>query len=135
MRRYALAMAPLIALTTALASGSAMVFASRGPCKQSRPPNPRRWKLSARRFASIPTCPPTDPSPAPPATLPVWGDPRGHAASLGDDATSLGDRNAQTASYAALVPPLCKDPDGGWGEACSTTDALSCSRSLLAGRR
>lgn len=73
MRRYALAMAPLVALTKAPASGSAMVFASRGPCKQSRPPIPRRWNLSARRFASIPTCPPTDPSSAPPATLPAWG--------------------------------------------------------------
>ena len=44
----------------------------------------------------------------------VGGDPRSHAASLGDDWTSLGYRNAPTASYAALVPPLRKDPDGGW---------------------
>ena len=44
----------------------------------------------------------------------VGGDPRSHAASLGDDGTSLCYRNTPTASYAALVPPLRKDPDGGW---------------------
>jgi cytochrome c peroxidase len=36
----------------------------------------------------------------------------GGAASLGDDGVSLGNRNAPTATYAALTPPFTKRPDG-----------------------
>lgn len=42
-----------------------------------------------------------------------FADPRG-AASPGDDGVSLGDRNAPTATYAALVPPLAQEADGRW---------------------
>ncbi|MEX0348457.1 MAG: cytochrome-c peroxidase [Paracoccaceae bacterium] len=38
----------------------------------------------------------------------------GRAVSLGDDGQSLGDRNAPTASYAALVPGLHRAEDGVW---------------------
>ncbi|MBU2485400.1 MAG: methylamine utilization protein MauG [Alphaproteobacteria bacterium] len=41
-------------------------------------------------------------------------DSRGLAASLGDDGKSLGDRNAPTAAYAALVPPLHRGRDSQW---------------------
>lgn len=40
-------------------------------------------------------------------------DPRGMA-SLGDDGHSLGDRNAPTASYAALIPQFHQDETGAW---------------------
>jgi cytochrome c peroxidase len=36
----------------------------------------------------------------------------GRAASLGDDGESLGDRNAPTLTYAMLIPPFGKNPDG-----------------------
>lgn len=38
----------------------------------------------------------------------------GQAVSLGDDGVSLGDRNAPTATYAALVPAFGKGADGQW---------------------
>lgn len=38
----------------------------------------------------------------------------GRATSLGDDGTSIGDRNAPTASYAALTPKFHKNKDGLW---------------------
>ena len=45
-----------------------------------------------------------------------FSDPRpnasGKAFSLGDDGTSLGDRNAPTASYASLIPPFHKKKNG-----------------------
>ena len=37
----------------------------------------------------------------------------GGAASLGDDGTSLGDRNAPALTYASLTPAFHEDPDGG----------------------
>mgnify|MGYP006284016821 CR=1 FL=1 len=40
-------------------------------------------------------------------------DPRGMA-SPGDDGVSLGDRNAPTASYAALTPPFHRNEEGEW---------------------
>lgn len=46
-----------------------------------------------------------------------FGDPRraaDGAFSLGDDAESLGNRNAPTASYAAFIPPFHQDEDGKW---------------------
>lgn len=47
-----------------------------------------------------------------------FSDPRGTrlgmASSLGDDAESLGDRNAPTASYAAFSPPFHQRSDGVW---------------------
>ncbi|MEL6642726.1 MAG: cytochrome c peroxidase [Pseudomonadota bacterium] len=60
--------------------------------------------LSANRTQSCATC--HDPATA-------FADPRGMA-STGDDGVSLGDRNAPTASYAALVPPFHRDEDGNW---------------------
>lgn len=38
----------------------------------------------------------------------------GNAVSLGDDGKSFGDRNAPSATYAALNPPFGKDADGAW---------------------
>jgi cytochrome c peroxidase len=61
--------------------------------------------LSANRSQSCASC--HDPEAG-------FADPRGLAASLGDDATSLGDRNAPTAAYAALTPPLHRNDDGEW---------------------
>ncbi|MYM54353.1 methylamine utilization protein MauG [Rhodobacteraceae bacterium GS-10] len=42
-----------------------------------------------------------------------FADPRG-AVSIGDDGTSLGDRNAPTASYAAFSPRFHQREDGAW---------------------
>lgn len=42
-----------------------------------------------------------------------FADPRGMA-SLGDDGVSLGDRNAPTASYAAMIPRFHRNEDGDW---------------------
>ncbi|MEZ5878840.1 MAG: cytochrome c peroxidase [Tepidamorphaceae bacterium] len=42
-----------------------------------------------------------------------FSDPRGMA-SLGDDGTSLGDRNAPTATYAAFTPEFHRTPEGKW---------------------
>ena len=39
---------------------------------------------------------------------------KGNAVSLGDDGKSFGDRNAPSATYAALSPPFQKDDDGAW---------------------
>ena len=61
--------------------------------------------LSDNRSQSCATC--HDPNRA-------FTDPRGEAASRGDDGVSLGDRNAPTAMYAALVPPLQQDTEGAW---------------------
>ncbi|MBX9459273.1 MAG: c-type cytochrome [Rhizobium sp.] len=38
----------------------------------------------------------------------------GNAVSLGDDGRSFGDRNAPSATYAALTPPFHRDGDGAW---------------------
>ena len=43
----------------------------------------------------------------------AFADPHGMA-SPGDDGVSLGDRNAPTAMYAALVPPFGRNADGDW---------------------
>lgn len=43
----------------------------------------------------------------------AFTDPRGMA-SLGDDGTSLGDRNAPTVTYAALTPAFHMDDEGNW---------------------
>lgn len=43
----------------------------------------------------------------------AFSDPRGMA-SLGDDGVSIGDRNAPTATYAALVPMLHQNEEGDW---------------------
>jgi cytochrome c peroxidase len=116
MKRYALAMGLLAAATTALASGGAMMFASRERVEPVAAADPAALAalgealyfdpdLSANRTQSCATC--HDPGRG-------FADPRGIAASLGDDGTSVGDRNAPTASYAALVPPLHRDADGRW---------------------
>ena len=60
--------------------------------------------LSLNRTQSCASC--HDPARA-------FSDPRG-AASPGDDGISLGDRNAPTAAYAALVPPFGRDAEGRW---------------------
>ncbi len=63
--------------------------------------------LSRHRTQSCATC--HDPSFA-------FADPRGsdagRAVSVGDDGTSLGDRNAPTLMYARFAPPLTKRPNG-----------------------
>lgn len=65
--------------------------------------------LSKNRSQSCATC--HDPAAG-------FVDPRetaaGRAVSLGDDGVSLGDRNAPTASYAALTPPFHLDDQGRW---------------------
>ncbi len=60
--------------------------------------------LSANRTQSCASC--HDPENA-------FADPRGMA-SPGDDGVSLGDRNAPTAMYAALIPEFHNDEDGQW---------------------
>ncbi|MCA0996594.1 cytochrome-c peroxidase [Alloyangia pacifica] len=60
--------------------------------------------LSQARTQSCATC--HDPAFA-------FADPRG-AASIGDDGSSLGDRNAPTVTYAAHVPELAFDETDGW---------------------
>ncbi|MEM9974078.1 MAG: cytochrome c peroxidase [Pseudomonadota bacterium] len=60
--------------------------------------------LSANRTQSCATC--HDPNMA-------FADPRGMA-STGDDGVSIGDRNAPTASYAALIPPFHRNDAGAW---------------------
>lgn len=65
--------------------------------------------LSANRSQSCATC--HDPQSG-------FADPRetdlGRMVSLGDDGTSLGDRNAPTASYAALIPEFHRNDAGAW---------------------
>ncbi|WP_281353989.1 cytochrome-c peroxidase [Mesorhizobium zhangyense] len=137
MRSYALAMGLLAAVTTALVSGGAMMFASRERVDPVAAADPAALAalgqalyfdpdLSANRTQSCATC--HDPGRG-------FADPRGLAASLGDDGTSVGDRNAPTASYAALVPPLTGMRTAGGKEACSTTGARPRSKSRPAGRR
>lgn len=60
--------------------------------------------LSANRTQSCATC--HDPDHG-------FADPRGMA-STGDDGQSMGDRNAPTASYAALIPPFHRTDTGEW---------------------
>ncbi len=60
--------------------------------------------LSANRTQSCASC--HDPGHA-------FADPRG-TASPGDDGVSLGDRNAPTATYAALTPPFHRSAAGEW---------------------
>ncbi len=60
--------------------------------------------ISANRTQSCASC--HDPNFA-------FSDPRGMA-SPGDDGVSLGDRNAPTASYAALTPAFHQNADGAW---------------------
>lgn len=65
--------------------------------------------LSANRTESCSSCHSPDQA---------FTDPRetlaGRAASLGDDGTSIGDRNAPTAAYAAFAPAFGKDRNGAW---------------------
>ena len=44
----------------------------------------------------------------------AFADPRGLAASMGDDGESLGDRNAPTAAYVRFAPNFNKRADGAW---------------------
>jgi cytochrome c peroxidase len=61
--------------------------------------------LSANRTQSCSSCHSPDHA---------FADPRGTAASIGDDGTSLGDRNAPTAAYARFVPAFARRADGKW---------------------
>ncbi|MBT3140625.1 methylamine utilization protein MauG [Phaeobacter gallaeciensis] len=65
--------------------------------------------LSANRSQSCASCHSPDQG---------FSDPRvtaaGKAVSVGDDGSSLGDRNAPTASYAALTPEFHKNVEGEW---------------------
>ncbi len=60
--------------------------------------------LSKNRSQSCATCHAPDSG---------FADPRG-SASPGDNGTSLGDRNAPTASYASFAPPFHQREDGAW---------------------
>ena len=117
MKRYVLAASLLATVTTAFASGSAMLLAAQEPATDATvaaPADPTAVadpaalaalgeslffdrNLSLNRTQSCATC--HDPDRG-------FADSRGLAASLGDDGMSLGDRNAPTAAYGALVPPL-----------------------------
>ncbi|KGF69481.1 methylamine utilization protein MauG [Hoeflea sp. BAL378] len=116
MKRYALAISVLATATMALASGSAMLLAAQQPATDIAAADPAALtalgealffdpNLSLNRTQSCATC--HDPDRG-------FADSRGLAASLGDDGTSLGDRNAPTAAYGALVPPLHRNEDGQW---------------------
>jgi cytochrome c peroxidase len=116
MKRYVLAISLLATLTTALASGSAMLLTAHVPATDVAAASPAALaalgealffdrNLSLNRTQSCATC--HDPDHG-------FADARGLAASLGDDGASLGDRNAPTAAYGALVPPLHQGEDGQW---------------------
>jgi cytochrome c peroxidase len=116
MKRYVFAINLLATVTTALASGSAMLLAAQEPATDVAAADPAALaalgemlffdrNLSFNRKQSCATC--HDPDQG-------FADPRGLAASLGDDGESLGDRNAPTAAYGALVPPLHRAKDGQW---------------------
>lgn len=60
--------------------------------------------LSANRTQACATCHNPDTA---------FTDPRGMA-SIGDDGVSVGDRNAPTLTYAALIPGFHKDAEGNW---------------------
>ncbi len=66
--------------------------------------------LSKNRTQACATCHSPDYGFADPRTLPSTGG----AVSLGDDGTSLGDRNAPTAAYASFTPSFGKDAKGRW---------------------
>lgn len=115
MKRYALAIT-LLATAAAFAFGGAMLLAAREKMSDVAIADSAALaalgqslffdaNLSFNRTQSCATC--HDPDRG-------FADARGLAASLGDDGTSLGDRNAPTAAYGALVPPLHQDEDGRW---------------------
>lgn len=100
-------------LPAALLSLGVMVLA--GPAPTEEPPVPATLEalgrdlffdtnLSLNRTQACASC--HDPAQA-------FSDPRGMA-SPGDDGVSLGDRNAPTATYAALTPPFGRDAEGHW---------------------
>ena len=100
-------------LPAALLCVAALVLA--GPASTEAPAVPttlealgrdlfRDPNLSANRTQACASC--HDPARA-------FSDPRG-AASPGDDGISLGDRNAPTVTYAALIPPFGRDAEGRW---------------------
>jgi cytochrome c peroxidase len=119
MKRYVLAASLLVTVTTAFASGSAMLFAAQEKMSDvaiAAPADPAALaelgnllffdpNLSLNRTQSCATC--HDPGHG-------FSDFRGLAASIGDDGKSLGDRNAPTAAYSALVPSLHRNEDGDW---------------------
>ncbi len=119
MKRSVLAASLLVTVTTALASGSAMLLAAQEKVSDvavAAPADPAALaalgeslffdpNLSLNRTQSCATC--HDPDHG-------FADARGLAASLGDDGTSLGDRNAPTAAYGVLVPQLHQGEDGQW---------------------
>lgn len=116
MKRHALSISLLVTVFTALASGSAMLLAAKEPATDVAAVDSAALaalgqalfhdpNLSFNRTQSCATC--HDPDRA-------FVDPRGFAASIGDDGKSLGDRNAPTAAYGALVPPLHRAEDGQW---------------------
>jgi len=116
MKRHALAISLFATVVTALASGSAMLLAAKEPATDVVAVDSAALaalgetlffdrNLSFNRTQSCATC--HDPDQG-------FADPRGLATSLGDDGESLGDRNAPTAAYGALVPPLHRSEDGKW---------------------
>ncbi|ARE40725.1 Cytochrome c551 peroxidase [Rhodovulum sp. P5] len=99
-------------LSVALSAALALVafFAAAGP--ETVPQTPEALgerlffdtNLSAKRTQACASCHNPDYG---------FADPRGMA-SPGDDGVSLGDRNAPTASYAALIPAFHRGADGAW---------------------
>ena len=124
MKRHALAISLFATVVTALASGSAMLLAAKEPATDVVAVD-FRGSGGARRnpVPLIAICPSTARKSCATCHDPDQGfaDPRGLATSLGDDGESLGDRNAPTAAYGALVPPLHRSEDGKWVAACFTT--------------
>lgn len=116
MKRYVLAVSLLATVTTALASVNAMLLAAQDKTRGDAVADPAALaalgetlffdpNLSLNRTQSCATC--HDPDRG-------FADSRALAASLGDDGTSLGDRNAPTAAYGGLVPPLHQNQGGQW---------------------
>ena len=116
MKRYVLAVSLLATVTTALASVNAMLLAAQDKTRGDAVADPAALaalgetlffdpNLSLNRTQSCATC--HDPDRG-------FADSRALAASLGDDGTSLGDRNAPTAAYGGLVPRLHQNQEGQW---------------------
>lgn len=116
MKRHVFSISLLVTVVLAFATGGAMLLAAKEPATDVAAADSEALaalgqtlfldpNLSFNRTQSCATC--HDPDQG-------FADSRGLAASLGDDGTSLGDRNAPTAAYGALVPLLHRAEDGQW---------------------
>lgn len=116
MKRHVFSISLLVTVVAAFATGGAMLLAAKEPATDVAAVDTEALaalgqtlfldpNLSFNRTQSCATC--HDPDQG-------FADSRGLAASLGDDGKTLGDRNAPTAAYGALVPPLHRAEDGQW---------------------